>query len=513
MNPAAEPSEPLFNWLSKRGAGVLLHPTSLPGQQGIGVLDGAARRFLDLLVAAGCKYWQICPLGPTGYGDSPYQCFSAFAGNPYLIDLQALVEAGWLTADEIAPLAALPAHTVDFGALYRLKWPLLRTAYDRHRRAGSPDLEDESFADFKARQASWLDDYAWFRALKDHHGGRPWWEWPASDRSPATVDAGVRQRLREEADSHRFYQYVFFAQWGQLHAEASRRGIELIGDIPIFVAADSADTWAHPDLFELGADGRPTAVAGVPPDYFSADGQLWGNPLYRWEAHAADGYAWWRARLRSAFEVCHVLRIDHFRGFDAYWSVPLPAENARAGVWRPGPGLALFRAVQAAFPRARIIAEDLGQLTPSVVRLREDTGLPGMAVLQFAFGGGADNLYLPHNLRANGVVYSGTHDNDTSAGWYAAAPEATRDHVRRYLRVDGRAVSWDFVRAAYGAVSRLAIIPLPDLLGLGSEARLNTPGEPAGNWQWRIPAGALDRLIDGGSAAYLAELTRLYGRA
>jgi 4-alpha-glucanotransferase len=511
---AADRSAPLFDWLSTRGAGVLLHPTSLPGAQGIGVLDGAALRFLDFLEAAHIKYWQICPLGPTGYGDSPYQCFSAFAGNPYLIDLAALAERGLLTAAELAPLASLPAGAVDYGAIFRLKVPLLRTAYDRHQRGGSPDLDAaQSFADFKLHHAHWLDAYAWFRALKDHHGGRPWWEWPAPDRSLATVDPALRTRLLPEADAHRFYQYVFFAQWRRLHAEAERRGIELIGDIPIFVAADSADTWAHPELFELGPDGRPTAVAGVPPDYFSADGQLWGNPLYRWEAHAADGYAWWCERLRSAFELSRVLRIDHFRGFDAYWSVPFPAPNARTGEWRAGPGADFFRAVRAAFPAARIIAEDLGVLTPSVVRLREASGLPGMAVLQFAFGGEATNLYLPHNLTANGVVYSGTHDNDTTAGWYASAPEPVRDHVRRYLRVDGGSVSWDFIRAAYASVSRLAIVPMQDLLGLGTGARFNSPGVAQGNWQWRLSAEALERLIAGGTAAYLADLARLYGRA
>jgi 4-alpha-glucanotransferase len=514
MTPASAlpRTRPLFDWLSARGAGVLLHPTSLPGAQGIGVLDGAAVRFLDFLEAARMKYWQICPLGPTGYGDSPYQCFSAFAGNPYLIDLAALVGPGLLTAAELAPLAALPAEAIDYGALYRLKWPLLRAAYERYQRAGSPDLAAQSFADFKARHAAWLEAYAWFRALKDHHAGRPWWEWPVGERSLATVDPALRTRLAPEADAHRFYQYLFFTQWGRLHAEAERRGIELIGDIPIFVAADSADTWAHPELFELGPDGRPTAVAGVPPDYFSADGQLWGNPLYHWEAHAATGYAWWRDRLRSAFELTRVLRIDHFRGFEAYWSVPFPAPNARAGEWRPGPGLDFFRAVHAEFPDARIIAEDLGVLTPAVVRLREDTGLPGMAVLQFAFGGEAANLYLPHNLTPNGVVYSGTHDNDTSAGWYAAAPEAVRDHVRRYLRVDGRDVSWDFVRAAYAAVSRLAVLPMQDLLGLGPEGRLNSPGRAEGNWRWRLRASALERLGAGGGAAYLGELARLYGR-
>jgi 4-alpha-glucanotransferase len=289
--------------------------------------------------------------------------------------------------------------------------------------------------------------------------------------------------------------------------------LSIVGDLPIFVAADSADVWSSPELFELGDDGRPVAVAGVPPDYFSADGQLWGNPLYRWEAHVADGFAWWKDRLRAAFATYDVVRIDHFRGFDAYWRIPLPASNARAGEWRKAPGLEFFRAIRASFPDARIIAEDLGVLTPSVEELLRQTGLPGMSVLQFAFGGDADNAYLPHNLRPNNVIYPGTHDNDTTLGWYASAGEAMRDHVRRYLRVGGSEAGWDFIRAAYGAVSRIAVVPMQDLLSLGSEARLNSPGKPEGNWRWRLAPGELEGLTKGGAAAYLAGLAALYGRA
>jgi|CZKI01.1.fsa_nt_gi 4-alpha-glucanotransferase len=513
MTPRAANLDPLFNWLSSRSAGVLLHPTSLPGGQGIGTFDGAALRFLEFLQAAGMTWWQVCPLGPTGYGDSPYQCFSAFAGNPYLIDLQGLVAGGLLGADEIAPLASLGADSVDFGALFRLKWPLLRRAFSRHKLAGSPALGAEGFAEFRAAQASWLEPYAWFRALKDHFGGRAWWEWPQGARSFSSLAPALRKQLNDEADAHQFYQYLFFAQWRRIRAEAARRGIGIIGDIPIFVAADSADAWVRPGLFELAQDGRPVAVAGVPPDYFSEDGQLWGNPLYRWEVHSADGYAWWKERLRASFDMYDVVRIDHFRGFDTYWRIPLPALNARAGEWRQGPGLGFFRAVSSAFPDARIIAEDLGLLTPSVEALLRDTGLPGMAVLQFAFGGNATNAYLPHNLRPNGVVYPGTHDNDTTLGWYATAGAATRDHARRYLRVGGDEIGWDFIRAAYAAVSWIAVIPAQDLLSLGSEARLNTPGKPEGNWRWRLSAGHLEQLAQGGMAAYLAELASRYGRA
>jgi 4-alpha-glucanotransferase len=492
---------------------VLLHPTSLPGSQGIGTLDGAAIRFLDFLQASAMSWWQVCPLGPTGYGDSPYQCFSAFAGNPYLIDLQDLVARKLLTAGEVAPLARLGAGAVDFGALYQAKWPLLRRAFERHRLAGSPALGPEGPEQFKAAQASWLEPYSLFMALKDHFGGRAWWDWPAAARSYSGVQAPLRAKLRDEAGAHQFYQYAFFSQWRRIRAEARKRGIGIIGDIPIFVAADSADAWSRPELFELGGDGRPIAVAGVPPDYFSADGQLWGNPLYRWDVHAADGYCWWKERLRASFGMCDVVRIDHFRGFDSYWRIPLPAKNAKSGEWQPGPGMGFFRSVRAAFPDAKIVAEDLGLLTPSVEELLRGTGLPGMAVLQFAFGGDAKNPYLPHNLERNGVVYPGTHDNDTTLGWYSTAGEPARDHVRRYLRVDGREVGWDFIRAAYTAVSDIAVVPMQDILSLGSEARLNSPGKPQGNWRWRLADGDIERLGRSGAAAYLAELAGLSGRA
>jgi 4-alpha-glucanotransferase len=511
QNPDAR--EPLFNWLSWRSAGVLLHATSLPGGQGVGTLGDAALRFLDFLQSAGMTWWQVCPLGPTGYGDSPYQCFSAFAGNPYLIDLRSLAAAGLLSPDEIAPLDSQGAGAVDFGALARIKIPLLKLASTRHRLAGAPALGPQGFAEFKAAQASWLEAYAWFRTLKDRFGGGAWWEWPGAARSFTALTNALRKPLREEADSHMFYQYVFFTQWRRIRAEANRRGIGIIGDIPIFVAADSADAWVRPELFELGPDGRPIAVAGVPPDYFSEDGQLWGNPLYRWEVHSADGYAWWKDRLRASFAMYDAVRIDHFRGFDAYWRIPLPAVNAKSGEWRPGPGLDFFRAVKAAFPQARIIAEDLGLLTPSVEELLRATGLPGMAVLQFAFDGDAANTYLPHNLVPNRVIYPGTHDNDTTLGWYATAGAATQDHARRYLRVSGSEIGWDFIRAAYETVGRIAVVTAQDLLGLGSEARFNSPGKPEGNWRWRLSDADLGHLGSGPTSAHLAEMATLYGRA
>lgn len=511
--PAPAGSEPpLYDWLRDRAAGVLLHPTALPGTQGCGVLDQHAVRFLDLLVAAGIKYWQICPLGPTGYGDSPYQCYSAFAGNPNLVDLAPLVRYGLLAASELTPFATLSSDAVDFEAIARLKPRLLQTAHTLFLQK-KPALPYGDYAEFCRREARWLDDYAFFRALKDHFGGKPWWEWPAEARDHRrAAKSPLHAKLAGATDAYRFGQYLFFGQWAQVRAAAKERAIGIIGDLPIFISADSADAWAVPHLFELNPKTfQPVAVAGVPPDYFSADGQLWGNPLYDWKAHQADGYAWWCARLRASLDICDVVRIDHFRGFESYWRIPLPAENARKGEWTPGPGLDLFRAFQRALPDARIIAEDLGVLTPEVNRLRADTGLPGMLVLHFAWGSDAGNSYLPHNAPRNAVIYSGTHDNDTTSGWYRNAPEYERDRVRRYLRVSGEDIAWDFIRACYASPARLAIVPLQDILALGSEARFNTPGVAAGNWRWRVRGDAIEKIFDG-TANYLKEIGALYGR-
>lgn len=515
-NPAipAAPQAPLFDWLKTRHAGVLLHPTSLPGDQGIGVLDGHVSRFLDFLHAAGISHWQVCPLGPTGYGDSPYQCFSSFAGNPYLIDLAALVSAGLLDDSDLRELRRLPADRVDYGWLYVTKWPVLFRAYEAAKARRFSGLPYGDFAAFRQAHASWLEGYALFLALKDHHAGLPWWQWPAEQRFLARArKSALPASVAARAEAHAFFQYLFFGQWALVRGAARQRGITLIGDAPIFVARDSADVWSRPDLFQIDQDsGAPFAVAGVPPDYFSAEGQLWGNPLYAWERHAAESYGWWIERLRANFALCDIVRIDHFRAFDTYWSIPADAATARTGEWKQGPGLAFFHAIKGALPDARLIAEDLGDLFDSVRELRDACGLPGMTILQFAFGGDASNLYLPHNLVANAVVYPGTHDNDTTLGWYRSASQKEQDHVRRYLRVDGSQVGWDFIRAAYGAVSRLAILPLQDLLGLGGEARFNTPGVAAGNWQWRYSDARLAAL-QSQSAPYLKELGALYGRA
>jgi 4-alpha-glucanotransferase len=507
-------SLPLFNWLDRRTAGVLLHPTALPGDHGIGTLDENAHAFLDFLAAANFKAWQICPIGPTGYGDSPYQCFSAFAGNPYLIDLNALVDAGLVSSTALDSLRELGNRRIDFGAIYERKWPVLFQAHAAFVRGGRRVQPYGDFAAFRQQQESWLFGYALYSALKAHFNGRAWWEWPLEVRSFASAKKSpLATDLAEQIEAYEFIQYLFFGQWAELRDHATRLGISLIGDTPIFAALDSADTWANPQLFQLDpATSRPLAVAGCPPDYFSADGQLWGNPLYDWTAHAKENYAWWIARLRTMFTLCDVVRIDHFRGFEAYWSIPATAPTAKTGHWVAGPGIDFFRAVHQAVPEAKLIAEDLGLLTKGVLDLRDATGLPGMAVLQFAFGGGADNFYLPHNHRANCVVYPGTHDNDTSVGWYRSIDEKTRDHVRRYLRISGNEIGWDLIRSAYASVCNLAIIPLADLMSLDSSARINTPGRSLGtNWTWRFGATELRALQDS-SAPYLRELSELFGR-
>ena len=506
---------PLFNWLNLRSAGVLMHPTALPGNQGIGVLDNSVIEFLDSMATAGLSHWQICPLGPTGFGDSPYQCFSASAGNPYLIDLQVLVEAGLLQSADLNSLHSLPTEKIDFGQLYALKWPLLFKAYDAWVATDRTFEPYGKFTQFGEEQADWLEAYTRFMALKDHCGGKPWWEWPLPIRFLQSARKSPDWQLPEVervAGAHAFFQYLFFGQWTQVRQAATTRNIQIIGDAPIFVAADSADVWARPELFQVNRKtGRSLKVAGVPPDYFSADGQLWGNPLYDWAAHEKDGYRWWLDRLRANLSVCDVLRIDHFRAFDTYWSIPAEAPTARTGKWIEGPGLDFFQALKTALPDCQLIAEDLGDLAPSVVTLREATGLPGMAILQFAFGGDAKHLYLPHNLTANSVVYPGTHDNDTSLGWYRTADDETRDHVNRYLRISGENIGWDLIRATYGSVGTLAIVPLQDFFSLGSEARLNTPGKPDGNWQWRFTAEQQHQFTSE-SAAYLRELADLTGR-
>lgn len=504
---------PLYNWLNERTAGVLLHVSSLPSDTGIGNMGHGAYRYIDFLNATGMSVWQICPLGPTGYGDSPYQCFSAFAGNPYFIDLQPLVDEGLITNDEFSRLSTLPRDHVDYGALYQNIWRVLRQAYARFKASNNSQFQDYgSVAKFRKNQGYWLEDFALFLALKDSFGGQCWLEWPTTSRN---AESARKQKLSPElvdtVNAHVFFQYLFYAQLAKLRAYAGSKGVEIMGDAPIFVALDSSDVWASPELFQLKKDFKPKAVAGVPPDYFAVDGQLWGNPLYDWSAHEKTKFAWWIQRIKSNLEFYDIVRLDHFRGFESYWSVPANETTARNGKWTPCPGLKLFEAIRKACPEAKLVAEDLGVITDQVDQLRAATGLPGMAVLQFAFGGEADNAYLPHNYARNTVVYSGTHDNNTTVGWYQTLDEATQDHIRRYLDVSGDEIAWDFIRVAIKSSAHLAVFPLQDLMSLDGCARLNTPGAPVGNWQWRYQPHQLDELQNK-SSPYLSEQLALYGR-
>jgi 4-alpha-glucanotransferase len=483
-----------------RRAGVLLHPTSLPGPFGVGDLGPGAARWIEWLAAAGQSLWQVLPLGPTGYGDSPYQSFCSLAGNPYLVSPEALLEDGLVERADLEAAPPFPADRVDYGRVIEFKVGLLDRAFRRFPSA-APVLRD-AFAHFAAAHAHWLEDFALFMALKDAHGGRGWTSW---DRALVRRDAGAlaaaRERLSDAVDAHRFRQFAFFRQWEGVRARARSAGIAIVGDLPIFVAHDSSDVWAHPELFHLDSTGMPTVVAGVPPDYFSATGQLWGNPLYRWVAHAHGGYAWWTARVRAALELVDIVRLDHFRGFEAYWEVPADAPTAERGRWVKGPEDAFFEALRAGLGGLPLIAEDLGVVTPEMEALRDRFGLPGMRVLQFAFGAGRDDPFLPHRHVRNTVVYTGTHDNDTARGWYATAPEAERDYFRRYAGRDGSDVAWDMIRLAFGSVADTAIVPLQDVLDLGSEARMNLPGRASGNWGWRVLGTQLteavgDRLLD-----------------
>ncbi len=507
-------STPFYNWLRDRSAGVLLHPTSLPGDFAIGSFSKEAYRFVDFLSETSMSYWQVCPLGPTGYGDSPYQCFSSFAGNPYLIDPLDLCERGLLQADSLGPLLFLDSEQVDYGGLYEVKWPLLFQACQGFRRLPKNKRPYGDFEDFQNENSHWLEAYAYFHALKQFHDGAPWYQWPENERSFERARKSVKDpEVLERVQDHRILQYLFDGQWQRLKHYAARHGVRIIGDVPIYAAADSADVWSRPEIFQVDVEsGRLLEVAGVPPDYFSETGQLWGNPLYNWKALKASGYQWWLERIGRNLELYDVVRIDHFRGFHDYWSIPSDAPDARGGRWLKGPDLAFFKAVKSAYPKARLIAEDLGDLSDGVFKLRDAVGLPGMAILQFAFGGGSDNLYLPHNHTRNSVVYPGTHDNDTSRGWYEGLDRKTGDHVRRYYRISGEEIAWDLLRSAYRSPARLAIVPLQDLLNLGSDARMNLPGTAEGNWRWRCGHSDIDRLQER-SGAYLAELAELYGRS
>jgi 4-alpha-glucanotransferase len=491
-----------------RVSGVLAHPTSFPGPHGIGDLGETAYRFVDWLVVAGQRLWQLMPLGPTGYGDSPYAALSAFAGNPLLISLDRLVGEGLLEADDLQGLPELHQWEVEYGPVIDLKVPLLRRAFDRFR-AGAAADHRPAFEAFRDQHAGWLDDFGLFLALKSEHEAQPWTTWEAPIRLRETgAIAEARQRLAGEIQYHQFVQFQFYRQWADLRRYANERDVRIVGDVPIFVAHDSADVWANRHLFKLDEEGDPRVVAGVPPDYFSATGQLWGNPVYDWDAAAAAGYAWWIARMRAVLTQVDVVRIDHFRGFAAAWVVPAGDDTAAGGRWERGPERAFFDALRDAVGDVTIIVEDLGLITSDVIALRDELGLPGMNVLQFAFGDDPDNAYLPHNHVRNSVVYSATHDNQTTVGWFQGLVERDRQAVQRYIGTDGSDIAWDMIRLALSSVADTAILALQDVMRLGDEARMNTPGRPWGNWSWRY----LPHQLHDGLAAGLGELTTAYGR-
>ncbi|MBI4303963.1 MAG: 4-alpha-glucanotransferase [Chloroflexi bacterium] len=479
-----------------RASGILLHPTSLPGRSGIGDLGSEAYRFADFLYDTKQHLWQMLPLGPTGYGNSPYQCLSVFAGNPLLISLERLAAERLLEPADLEKAPLFPDLGVDYGAVINYKIPLLKTSCEILEKRGATAIRQE-FEVFCQQNASWLGEFSLFMALKEAHGLVAWnkWEEGARNRHPKSLERW-RSRLSREIYCHQYQQFLFFRQWTSLKKYCNERGIKLIGDMPIFVAFDSAEVWSHQEMFYLDDEGQPIVVAGVPPDYFSKTGQLWGNPLYRWDVMAKDSYAWWTERFRVARSMVDIIRLDHFRGFEKYWEIPAEEKTAINGRWVPGPGADFFEAIRKELGELPIIAEDLGMITPEVHALREQFGLPGMKVLQFAFGTDLESdEYLPHNYPRDCVVYTGTHDNNTTVGWFREAEVTTisgeelqseRKLALEYLGTDGREINWDFIRLALMSPADRAIIPLQDLLGLGGEARMNTPATKEGNWSWRF---------------------------
>jgi 4-alpha-glucanotransferase len=494
-----------------RASGILLHPTSLPGPHGSGDLGPAAYHFVDWLAGAGQKLWQILPLGGIGSGNSPYMSSSAFAGNLLLIDLAELHQRGWLIAADLQPDVAFSDERLNFSAV--VPWRITRLEQAAHQfelKASAQERAD--LASFAVAHSEWLTDYALFMTLADANGWRDWCDWPAplAQREPAALQSAQEQYASRIA-FWTFCQWCFFRQWQRLKSYANERGVKIVGDAPIFIAYQSAEVWARQELFELDAHGRALVVAGVPPDYFSPTGQRWGNPLYRWSTHAAENYAWWVQRVRRTFELVDIVRIDHFRGFADYWEIPAEEPTAIHGRWLTGPGAALFDAIRAALGDLPIIAEDLGLLTPAVTDLRRQFGLPGMRILHFAFGGGNDNAYLPHNYDANTVVYTGTHDNNTSQGWWQEASEAEREHVRDYFAFkpeDEAGIHWAMIRAACASVADTAIHPMQDVLGLGGQSRMNLPGVGEGYWEWRF---SWNQVLPE-HAQQLAKFCRLYRR-
>jgi 4-alpha-glucanotransferase len=493
-----------------RSGGILLHPTSLPGPYGIGDLGPQAYRFVDWLASTGCKLWQVLPLGPTGYGDSPYQCFSAFAGNPHLIGFDPLIEDGLLTQEDLADMPTFNASRVDYGQLIPWKLGLLQKAFSRF---SSIEAFHREFETFCADNASWLDDYALFMSIKEANGGGAWSEWDEliRKRKKSAMDK-ARKDHAESIQRHSFYQFLFFRQWNKLRGYANEKNIKIIGDIPIFIAYDSADAWSNAELFFLDENSLPTVVAGVPPDYFSATGQLWGNPLYRWDVHKKTGYAWWLERFRAVLNMVDIVRVDHFRGFAGYWEIPYGQPTAENGQWVDGPGSDFFKAMNNGLvgdsdAELPIIAEDLGLITPDVIELRDEFNLPGMKILQFGFSG-PHNPFLPHNYVSNCVAYTGTHDNDTARGWLESAPQEEREYALRYLNTEPKRFVWDLIRGIWSSVAVYSITTMQDLLNLGSSARMNFPSNLGGNWEWRMREKDMNDEL----ARSLRELNELFSR-
>ncbi len=502
-----------------RSSGILLHPTSLPGQYGIGDMGNEARKFIDFLAANNMHLWQILPLNPTGYGDSPYQSFSAFAGNTLLISPDRLVADGFLAEEDIKPAPRFPANKISFGEVIDWKTTFLKKAFEKFTNT-TDTLIRVDFLNFCNQSAAWLDTYALFRVLKADHGGESWhrWERSLARREPAAIEEAT-ERLHEDIGAEKFYQYLFFKQWQELKQYCAEREVAIIGDLPIFVAYDSADVWEHPEYFKLDEDRLPIVVAGVPPDYFSATGQLWGNPLYDWDSMREDGFKWWCDRIGAMLKTVDILRIDHFRGFAACWEVPGGDTTAQRGRWVETPGRDLFLRLRLVFGDLPIIVEDLGVITPDVEALRDDFGFPGMRVLQMAFAGDSTNIDLPHNHIRNSVVYTGTHDNDTALGWFhskagasstrtAAQIKREQNKCMRYLRSDGNEINWDFIETAMASPAKIALVPLQDILGLGSESRMNLPASQDGNWSWRYQTGTLTPKI----GKRLRQLIEMYDR-
>lgn len=502
-----------------RASGILFHPTSLPNDFGIGDMGKFAYRFVDLLAESNQTYWQILPLGPTGFGDSPYQCFSAFAGNTNLISPEILVEEKLLTQEEIDDRPEFPEGKVDFGTVIDWKNLLLSKAYERFRLTTSVNLRG-SFETFMQQVASWLDDYALFRAIKSTQGQKLWLEWDETLRM-RNEDAltAAREELIEEIRAQKFYQFLFFKQWSRLKNYTNGKGIKIVGDIPIFVSLDSVDVWCNPEAFKLNQDGSPKIVAGVPPDYFSKTGQLWGNPIYDWERMEQDSFKWWIDRFKFTLKMVDIVRVDHFRGFAASWEVPGGDKTAENGRWVNVPGKKLFNVLKNKLGDLPVIAEDLGVITPDVEELRDSFGFPGMRILQFAFGSDTDNLDLPHNYVKNCVAYTATHDNDTAVGWFnsQAGAGSTRDDEQighehdfclKYLDSDGEEINWEFIRAVWASVADTAIAPMQDILGMGTGGRMNLPASESGNWHWRATKDQMRSDV----FERLAQLTAIYGR-